>query len=248
MWKCNGHCGFVRRMAPAEVEARRAAELIETWEARRAEARAELWRRRGVDLREDLDCDQGLQAEGVGDGSSSGSDEECLSEQEGQGEEEEHEDDSGAMGLGALSRMALKRICIANHLLVSGNKSILHERLRLASEHGRSGACPRCCYSQVELVCPAHEPNVPCQLDFAATGVARTTDAAGRGAVVVKDGARARDGDFGRKHLIFTVRGPCAKYHHDGPFRRLGAFPGCKPVSSSGEHSLAPRSRCPIRH
>ena len=33
-------------------------------------------------------------------------------------------------------------------------------------------------------------------------------------------------GQFDRKHLIFMVRGPCAKYHHDGPFRRLGAFPG----------------------
>ena len=49
-------------------------------------------------------------------------------------------------------------------------------------------------------------------------------------AVVVKDGARARDGTFGRKHLMFTVRGPCAKYHHDGPFRRLGACPGCQPM------------------
>ena len=29
---------------------------------------------------------------------------------------------------------------------------------------------------------------------------------------------------------IFTVRGSCAKYHHDGPFRGLGVFPGCHPI------------------
>ena len=165
MWKCTGHCGFERRMTPAEVECRRAARLIEAWEARRLEARAELWRRRGVNLSEEFDCDQSGQAEGVGDGSSSGSDEECASEQEGQSEEEEQEGDPEGIGLGALSLTALKRVCAANHLLVSGKKSALHERLRLASEHGRSGECPRCRYSQVELVCPAHEPNVPCRLE-----------------------------------------------------------------------------------
>ena len=164
MWKCTGHCGFVRRMTPAEVEARRAAQLIEAWKARRADARSELWQRRGVNLSEDFDCDQGVEVEGAGDGSSSGSGEESCSEPESQGEEEQ-EGDSGATGLGALSRTALKRLCVANHLLVSGRKSALHERLRLASEHGRSGECPRCHYSQVELVCPAHEPNMPCQLE-----------------------------------------------------------------------------------
>ena len=162
MWKCTGHCGFTRRMTPAEVETRRAARLLDAWEDRRLEARVELQRRRGVNLSEDLDYDQSMQVEGVGDGSSSGSDQECCSDQEGQGEEEEQEGDLGATGLGALSRTALKRLCVANHLLVSGRKSALHERLRLATEHGRSGECPRCGYSQVELVCPAHEPNVPC--------------------------------------------------------------------------------------
>ena len=165
MWKCSGHCGFTRCMTPAEVETRRAARLLESWQDRQLEARVELDRRRGVNLSEDLDYDQGMQAEGVGDGSSSRSDQECCSEQEGQGEEEEREGESGATGLGALSRQALKRLCEANHLLVSGRKSALHERLRLATEHGRSGECPRCGYSQVELVCPAHEPNVPCRLE-----------------------------------------------------------------------------------
>ena len=57
-------------------------------------------------------------------------------------------------------------------------------------------------------------------------------------AVMVKDGARGREADLGRKHLIFRVCCPCAKYHHDGPFRRIGAFAG-------GHHiwrARAPRS------
>ena len=46
---------------------------------------------------EDLDYDQSVQAEGVGDGSSSGSDQACCSDQEGQGEEEEEEGGGGVI-------------------------------------------------------------------------------------------------------------------------------------------------------
>ena len=58
-------------------------------------------------------------------------------------------------------------------------------------------------------------------------------------AVVVKDGARGREANsqLGRKHLIFMVRGPCAKYHHSRKVLRSFGLSG--KLASLATHGLS---------
>lgn len=163
VWKCNQlGCTFARRMTSDELESRRASRLIEEWEEQRGMAIMELRRQRipwtgtsgdvstideAADAGEESGDSGAEDGQGTADGDQGGA------------------DGGGAPGLGSLSRVALKRLCDANQLMITGKKDTLRERLRLAMEHGRAGVCPRCGYSQLDLVCAFYAPDEPCRVE-----------------------------------------------------------------------------------
>ena len=171
MWRCPGRCGFERHMTAAESEARRAACLLEVWQDRRAEACVELRRSGSASsvqcLPWDASDDSRSEWIGGGDASSSSGSDGSSSGSDGDGELDQECETWGASGpgLASLTHTALKRLCDANQLMISGKRSVLYERLCLAREHGRPGECPRCGYSQLDVVCPADAPSEPCRVE-----------------------------------------------------------------------------------